>query len=244
MAAAEPQPLHRAPGCLQQPFQFHAGREGHHRILLPMGEQEFCGRGLIRLQREGQGLPARMGVATAGNQGRQRQRPPGWPAVIRLRSNPAVTGGPTSISVLAATPGGHIQGHGGPLGEAQQGRALQRHTGAQRDQPSPELHPGRGQLGPLRLLQVVPLAADAAGMGQGRPQGHQADLGLLSGGQASERQQLQPQVEQVIGIGSPAMQQHQPAAGPLRSELDGRAVIPGGLIVERGGHAAGAAAAA
>ncbi len=66
MATAEQLALDAGSGGLQPLLQGFAGLSGHHRILQAMGEQH--------LQTFGPGAPAGMGIATAGDQCRQRQR--------------------------------------------------------------------------------------------------------------------------------------------------------------------------
>ncbi len=134
-----------------------------------------------------------------------------------------------------AAAGGHIHRHRPSLREAQQDRVLQRHRLRQLLQPLPQRLPGTGQFLPVRRRrQSIPLAADAGRMDPRRPKRHQIHRPI---------HQLLPQIQQVVGVGSPAMQQHQPAAGPLRSEPDRRAVITGGLVGVRHGDSAWAAAA-
>jgi hypothetical protein len=171
VTAAEPQLPHPATGCLQLLGDRLAGREGHHRVLLAMGEQDFS----LRPAR----LPARMGVATAAHQSGQRQ--------LLLAGD------------IAAA---HIERHRPTLGESQQGRGLQRHRGSQRQQSCPQPSPRLRQIRPSRVLQVVPLPAKSGRMGPGGAQGHHAHVWI---------HQFQAKLQQVIGIGSPAVQQHQPA---------------------------------
>ncbi len=96
----------------------------------------------------------------------------------------------------------HIERHRRALGETQQGRGLQRHRGPQGQETAPQPAARLGQIRPGRMLQVVPLAARTGGMGPGCAQGDHAHIPI---------DQLQSQLQQVIGIRTPAVQQHQPA---------------------------------
>ena len=101
-----------------------------------------------------------------------------------------------------------MDGHGGPLGEAQHHRALQGHALLQHRQPAPQVVQRPRQLRPARLLQVVPLPPTAGRMGEGGLQGHHAHLG--------PHEQL-AQLKEIARIGTPAMQQHQPLLGLRRA---------------------------
>ena len=181
---------------LEKPQQFLAGRIGHHRVVLAMGEQHL-GHGRL-------GLPARVGVAAAGHDPFQGQ---------------------------VATP---IEGHGRPLGEAEQHRVLEGQAAAEGLKARPKGQPGLGQVRPAGVLQVVPLAAEAAGVGLGCPQGQQL---------APLATELPPQLEQVFGIGPPAVQEHQSLAGVRRPALQGFAngliSLPGLHRFQRGGASTG-----
>ncbi len=118
-----------------------------------------------------------------------------------------------------AAAGGHIHRHRPSLREAQQDRVLQRHRLRQLLQPLPQRLPGAGQLLPVRRRrQSIPLAAHAGGMDPRRPKRHQIHRPI---------HQLLPQIEEVIGVCAPAMQQHQAPFGVLRSHPDRAAVVVG-----------------
>jgi len=189
VAAAETQQLHGCTGLQQQALQLDARPMGHHRILLAVGEQHLqIAMALRGVARVGGRLPARMGIAAAGHHSGHRQGFGGGAIAAR---------GCTRCAV---------QRHGRTLRETQQHRVVEGQALVQVLQTAAQIHQRARQLGPAVLLQVVPLAARAGRVGQGRPQGHQLLVGA--------HQQL-AQVEQVVGIGAPAMQQDQPAAGVL-----------------------------
>ncbi len=147
------------------------------------------------------GVPVGMGIPAAGDQGCQ------WQA--RLSS--------------ACLPCGHVESHRGTLGEAEHGRTRQGHARSQVLQ-SPAQVPASGrQRLPVGLgQQVVPLPTGPGRVGKRCPQRHHTHLGP---------HQEFGKVEQVIGIGTPAMQQHQPAVSGGGSPLDGagfrRGRLPG-----------------
>ena len=144
------------------------------------------------------GCPVGMGVATAADQAGHRQ-PPGA--------------------------GGHIQGHRRPLGEAEQHRLAQAQFPIQGNQPLAQLAAGDGQLGPARLLQVVPLPPHAGRVGQRGLKGHHAHL---------RAHQQSSQLHQVVGVRSPAVQQHQALAGCRRTQADQADIV--GAAGRRDGH--------
>lgn len=109
----------------------------------------------------------------------------------------------------------------------------------------PQVGAGGAQAGPIGLLQVVPLPAEAAGVRFRCPQGHHADLVRL----AIFSQQGGAQIQQIIGIGPPAVQQHQASLRLGRPQPDGLPVVLGQTILGQGvlgqnvGHGLLAAAA-
>ena len=119
---------------------------------------------------------------------------------------------------------GHIESHGRALGEPQQHGLLQRHRFGQSLQACVQGHPARGQLGPAALLQVVPLASHPSRVRQRRTQGHDAHL--------RAHQQL-AQIEQIVGVGAPAVQQHQAVGGLVGAVAEG---FPNGGVLH--GHGA------
>ncbi|KMM17321.1 hypothetical protein SYNGFB01_04780 [Synechococcus sp. GFB01] len=148
-------------------------------------------------------------LLTMGQQDRKlswRSGPAWLPARVRIAAAADQTG-----QCQAVVPGGHVESQGGSLRETQQHRLLQRQFRIQLLQTFQQLEPGRGQLRPVRLLQVIPLASHAGGMRQRGLQGHHAHLGC--------HQQL-TQIEQVGGVCPPAVQQHESTLGPSRAEAD------------------------
>ena len=131
----------------------------------------------------------------------------------------------------------HIHRHRAALGEAQQHGVLQRHLRRQILQPLPQRGPRRRQGGPVDRLQPIPLAPHAHRVGLGRSQRHHAHR---------RPHQQAAQIEQIVGVGAPAMQQHQAPCGRRRALAQRTGVgTAGGEAVLSGGHgAAGADGAA
>ena len=163
------------------------------------------------------GLPAWVGVAAASDQGGHRQS-------------------------LAQD---NIHSHGGTLGESQHRCPFEWHGFGQFCQSLPQVGAGGAQAGPIGLLEVVPLPAEAARVRFRCPQGHHADLVRL----AIFRQQGGAQIQQIIRIGPPAVQQHQAPLRLGRFQPDGLTVVLGPTILGQGvigqnvGHGLFAAAA-
>ena len=163
------------------------------------------------------GLPAWVGVAAASDQGGHRQS-------------------------LAQD---NIHSHGGTLGESQHRCPFEWHGFGQFCQSLPQVGAGGAQAGPIGLLEVVPLPAEAARVRFRCPQGHHADLVRL----AIFRQQGGAQIQQIIRIGPPAVQQHQATLRLGRSQPDGLPIVLGqsilgqGVIGQNVGHGLFAAAA-
>jgi len=86
---------------------------------------------------------------------------------------------------------------------------------------------GGAQPEPIGLLEVVPLPAEAVRVRFRCPQGHHADLVRL----AILRQQGGAQIQQIIRVGPPAVQQHQAPPRLGRSQPDGLTIVLGPILL-------------